>query len=133
MHQTKRTPVFTIDRDGREIVLVPLANHNEPAKLFTEDWDRLMRAKISPHWTLNGANGFPYVRCGVRRAGRLDTVARLILRAGAGQVVGYCSEDRLNLRRDNLRIKPRSVGARSRGPASKPRSTVRRDSSVSNG
>ena len=44
-------------------------------------------------------------------------MARLIVRAGAGRVVGYRSEDRLNLRSDNLRIKARSVGGKRRTPA----------------
>jgi hypothetical protein len=121
MHRMHRTPVHTHDCDGREIVLVSLANHDRPAKLLVEDWKRLVREEVSQQWTLNKGAGIAYVRCGAKRPGNLDTVARLIMRAGAGQMVGYCSEDRLNLRRDNLRIKVRSVRRRpARTPAEPP-------------
>ena len=69
MKRVHRTPVRTLDRDGRQIVLVPLANHDQPAKLFAEDWDRLMREGISPQWTFNMGRDRAYVRCSAKRAG----------------------------------------------------------------
>ena len=98
MKRTKRAFVRTQDRDGREIILVSLANHHQPAKLFAEDWDRLMAEKVRPQWTLNGHRGVGYVRCSAGGVGGLATVARLIMRAEAGRIIGYRTGDRLNLR-----------------------------------
>jgi len=99
-----REPIRTVDTDGAPIVLVPLANHDRPAKLLAEDFDRLVAQGLPLAWTLNQATGGnAYVRCATSAVvGRLVTVARLILRVGRGRVVKYRDGDRLNLRRDNL-------------------------------
>lgn len=102
--KNNRSPVRTQDRDGSTIVLVPLANHPQPAKLFPEDFDRLTADGLGMAWTFNEATrGYHYVRTyhhGV--CGELVTVARLILGAGARNCVRYRDSDRLNLRSDNL-------------------------------
>lgn len=100
-----RSPIYSLDRDGRDIVLVPLSNHPKPAKLFKEDFIRLEEAGLGLAWTFNpnGRGRHSYVRAyvaGVR--GALVTVARLIVGAGAGLLVQYRDGDRLNLRADNL-------------------------------
>ena len=106
MDRNTRTPVRALDRDGQQIVLVPLANHDAPAKLLSEDWDYLGRQGISTQWTYNDNNrNRQYVRCPMRRQGNLETVARLITGAERGDVVSYLDGDRLNLRRDNLRVR----------------------------
>jgi hypothetical protein len=101
-----RTPKFTTDGDGEAIVLVSLANHREPAKLFASDFEGLMRQGVSGMWTLN-SNGYgsEYVRCPASGKGRLFTVARLIVRPAKGQVIRYRDGNRLNLRRDNLIVR----------------------------
>ena len=102
-----RSPIYSLDRDGRDIVLVPLSNHPKPAKLFKEDFIRLEEAGLGLAWTYNpnGTGGQFYVRAyvsGVR--GDLVTVARLIAGAGDGLRVQYRDGDRLNLRADNLYV-----------------------------
>jgi hypothetical protein len=104
MHQT-RDPIHTTDHDGQAIVLVPLANHATPARMFPGDYAEMRREGFSGLWTLNqnGSRGYSYVRCAHARAsGRLLTVARIIAGAEAGRIVKYHDGDRLNLRRDNL-------------------------------
>jgi len=109
--KTTRTPIRTVDRDGAEIVLVPLANHHLPAKLLADDFDRLVSDGVSLAWTFNdNGSGYGYVRTySGAVAGKLTSIARLIVNAGRGKVVKYRDGDRLNLRRDNLWI--------ARGPA----------------
>ncbi len=105
MNESKqRKPIFTTDADGNAIVLVPLANHASPAKLFADDFDRLMTDGYSDQWTLNTAKGgYSYVRVANSQvAGCLESVARLVTNAGRGQVVRYRDGNRLNLRQDNL-------------------------------
>jgi hypothetical protein len=106
MKRQRRTPIYTADHDGKDIVIVPLGNSEKPAKLFREDFDRLMQVGISDQWLLAyGALGYEYVRCAASNRGRIQTVARLIMGAGKGQAVQYrdwSSSGRLNLRRDNL-------------------------------
>lgn len=102
--KNNRTPVRTQDRDGSAIVLVPLANHSQPAKLFREDFHRLTAEGLGLAWTFNEAKGgYRYVRAYAQGVcGDLVTVPRLILGAGAGRRVQYRDGDRLNLRLDNL-------------------------------
>lgn len=104
--RSPRTPQHTTDADGAAVVLVPLANYPQPAKLLAEDFERLMLAGISHMWTLNiGKGGHGYVRLNSHRAGKnLISVARLVMAPRAGQQVRYRDGDRLNLRRDNLYV-----------------------------
>jgi len=108
MKRIERTVTFCLDHDGEPIALVPLANHSKPAKVFRDDLDRLVAAGYSDQWTFNKAGPpYSYVRCAVsNRRGNLVSVARLILNAPSGRVVTYLDENRLNLRRDNLTLKP---------------------------
>jgi hypothetical protein len=101
-----RSPIHSMDGDGRAIVLVPLANHAEPARLFAEDFDRLMEGGVGHLWTLNSnGKGNWYVRaCSSKVFGNITTVARLIADAGRGQCVRHEDGNRLNLRADNLTI-----------------------------
>lgn len=95
----------TLDHDGREITLVPLANHPEPARLLRTDFEALAETGITGQWTLNlnGTRTHGYVRCPASEAtGCLVTVARLITRVGAGRTVRYRDRNPLNLRSDNL-------------------------------
>jgi hypothetical protein len=83
----KRTP----------IVLVPLAKGRGEALIDKADFDRLISLGISDQWHLNARA----VRCN-----RDLAVARLILRAGAGEHVRYRDGSPSNLRRANLYTAP---------------------------
>lgn len=97
---------FTIDHDGERIALVPLANHDAPAKLLASDYRRIVGDGFTDQWTLNSnGQGNAYVRCGAAKVrGQLATVARLLLEPPKGYRVTYLDGDRLNLRRDNLKL-----------------------------
>ena len=105
--RTTRTPAHARDIDGKEIVLIPLANHSEPAKILREDFETLSAAGYTQNWTFNARASGPgarrYVRCAAHdRKGNLTRVARLVLNTPRGRVVKYRDGNRLNLRRDNL-------------------------------
>jgi hypothetical protein len=97
---------FAIDTDGERIALVPLANQRQPAKLLAEDLTAVLEAGYTDQWTCNSdGKGHGYVRCGVNGVrGNLATVARLIVEPPKGYRVTYLDGDRLNLRRDNLKL-----------------------------
>lgn len=101
MKRKTRIPQYHTDHDGRGIVLIPLANHPMPAKLFAEDYEWLRSRGMSDQWTFNpNSAGYGYVRCAVDG---LQTVARLLVQAGPGIIVRYHDGDPLNLRTDNLK------------------------------
>lgn len=104
--RTNRHPSFAKDRDGKDIVRIPLANHPEPAKLLKDDFERLTSMGLTTAWTLNSnGQGHSYVRCAA--PGRnLITVARAICDVGRGRRIHYRDGNRLNLRRDNLTSSP---------------------------
>lgn len=110
----RRKVRFTTDQDGKHIVLVPLANQSTPAKLLLEDFKTIIDAGYTSQWTANSdGKGHAYVRCGVSNVrGQLATVARLIMDPPFGYRVTYRDGDRLNLRRDNLKLEK---GARLKG------------------
>lgn len=97
---------FAIDLDGKRIALVPLANHDIPAKLLAGDYRRIVGDGFTDQWTLNSnGKGNAYVRCGVANVrGHLATVARVLLEPPKGYRVTYLDDNRLNLRRDNLKL-----------------------------
>ncbi len=114
--RSRRVPRFTKDHDGRAIVLVPIASQDQPAKLFQEDFEALMKTGITDQWHYNN-NGVDcsYVRCAVGRGtDKTMTVARLIMRPRAGVIIGYRDGNRLNLRRDNLELGTGRAKARER-------------------
>lgn len=96
---------------------MPLANSTEPAEIFEEDFEAIVRAGGGPNWTFNPAGPERrYVRTQMRRgsrdarAGHLETVARLVAGAREGQKVKYRDGNRLNLRRTNLQVVRIQVG-----------------------
>lgn len=101
-------PEFTTDADGQELAHIALANTDRRATLYAEDFQRLMDAGWSPHWSLTNTGWrFAYVlahACNPMNRSRSITLARLIAQAAKGQRVTYADGDRTNLRRDNLRI-----------------------------
>ena len=117
-----RSPIYSQDRDGEAIVLVPLANHPESAKLLKADFLRLEERRLGMAWTFNSnGQGSQYVRAsvpGVR--GKLLTVARLIVGAGGSRCVRYRDGNRLNLRADNLFVSEGYAKRRAEIPADDP-------------
>jgi len=101
-------PEYTTDADGQQLVHVALANTDQLAILYAEDYQRLMVAGFSRHWSLNdNGNGSAYVKANGRRADGRQTklrIARLIAGAGKGEHVRFADSNTLNLRTDNLRI-----------------------------
>jgi hypothetical protein len=101
-------PEFTTDADGQELTHVALANTDQRATLYAEDFRHLMDAGWSRHWALTNTGGrFEYVLAyarGPMNNPRTITLARLIAQAAKGQRVTYADGDRTNLRRDNLVI-----------------------------
>ena len=113
MQPIRRKPYFTNDTTGHAIVLVPLANHPEPAIIDPSDFERLHTLGIGDQWTRNcdgKGRGRGYVRCKGPHGIGLITIARIVAGAGAGENVKYSDGDSLNLRADNLVL----VGGRSK-------------------
>ena len=101
-------PQFTTDADGQQLVHVALANTDQRATLYAEDYQRLISAGFSRHWSFNdNGNGSAYVKANGRRADGRQTkvrIARLIAGAGKGEHVRFADGNTRNLRADNLRI-----------------------------
>lgn len=96
--------VYTQDEKQRPIVLVKLADGIRVAKLFKDDYERLKSKGLHRPWLWNETGqGTGYVRLAAYRfPGRLETVARLIMRRWMGSVIKYKNGDHLDLRRTNL-------------------------------
>lgn len=102
--QLERLPEPFTDENGQQCVRVPLANGAGEAVTYWETYWELIGSGTSPLWCSNhnrgGQAGGEYVKARVR--GKPQTVARLILRAGRGEVAHYRDGNHLNLRPDNL-------------------------------
>jgi hypothetical protein len=88
---------------GEHIVLVPLASRKPFARMWAHDFQRLMERGLSPSWSLSNKN---FVMVWLPAAKRQASVARILLDAGAGQIVWYLDGDCTNLCRDNLALLP---------------------------
>jgi hypothetical protein len=108
MKRKQSTPEFTTDAGGQRLVRVSLANTDQRAMLYAEDYQRLMDAGFSSCWAVTSTGGrFQYVLANARNpqdGKRSITIARLVAKAGKGQRVTYVDGDRLNLRGENLAI-----------------------------
>jgi hypothetical protein len=100
----ERLPEPFADENGQRCVRVPLANAAGEAVTYWETYWELIDSGVSSHWRYNhnrgGQRGDRYVKAYV--GSESQTVARLILKAGRGEVVHYRDGNRLNLRPDNL-------------------------------
>jgi len=109
-------PEFTTDADGQQVVHVALANTDQRATLYVEDYQRWLAAGFSPFWSFASTGGrFQYVLANTRspsNSTRTVPVARWIADAGKGQRVSHADGDRLNLRRDNLAVVKGGGGAK---------------------
>jgi hypothetical protein len=108
---TKRqqaAPEYTTTADGRQLVHVELANTDQRATLYADDFQRWLVAGFSPFWSFTSTGGrFRYVLAATRspsNSKRSLTVARWIAGAGKGQRVCYADGDQLNLRSENLEL-----------------------------
>jgi len=101
-------PEFTTDADGQQLVHVALANSNQRATLYAEDYQRMMAAGFTRHWQhAKDGRGNAYATLGAYNPEGVDClvfVARLITQAKAGQSVRYADGNPLNLRTENLKL-----------------------------
>ncbi|PPE80328.1 hypothetical protein C3941_09190 [Kaistia algarum] len=100
----------TADEDGSAIVVVTLMG-GKKARLFAEDFDRLMEEGYSPVWDVSSSRSAPYVfirGISTKRVPMLrPAVADLIVHRKRRQNPATSRDgDPLNLRRDNLFIPP---------------------------
>lgn len=106
--QQQAAPEYTTDADGQHLVHVALANSNQRATLYAEDYQRLMAAGFSRHWqyTEDGRGGAYVTLNAYTREGRsrMIPVARLLTDAGHGERVRCSDGNTLNLRNENLSI-----------------------------
>lgn len=92
--------VKRVPRIVGNIAYVPLGKdgkHGE-AKIFLEDYQRLMEKGISPNWFAHSPKG--YVSVFIKHIPR--SIARLLLDVPRAMVVKYKDGDITNLLRDNL-------------------------------
>lgn len=95
----KPRPVRLFVEGGRSMVAVPLARDGKNEAIIShDDYSNLISLGVYPNWQLRG--GSVASRC-------LDgpvLVARVLLGIGEGERVRYLDGDRLNLRRENLKV-----------------------------
>jgi hypothetical protein len=100
----ERLPEPFTDENGHRCVRVPLANGAGEAVTYWETYWDLIGDRVSHLWSYNhnrgGRDGEQYVKA--RVGGKPQTIGRLILKAGRGEVVLYRDGNHLNLRPDNL-------------------------------
>jgi hypothetical protein len=100
------------DHDGRDVALVPVHHQRTTvhAKLFAEDWDRLMKAGVTDWWRLQVNRPDPltvYVYVVVTLGAPHYTtrpIARFLTDPDPSYCVKYRDRNPLNLRLDNLYI-----------------------------
>jgi hypothetical protein len=106
-------PEYTTDADGQQLAHVALANTDQRATLYAEDYQRLMDAGFSPAWCLSGngcGSAYPAVNAFTTQGhNRLVTIARLIAAPGVGKRVRCADGDALNLRTENLKLEDAPV------------------------
>lgn len=109
----KPRPVQKARRDFRDVILVPIGrDQDQHATILVEDYDALVNDyKASGNWFQVG-QGKGAVMCRVLKdwdqpdsEGTTYSVARLIMKAGKGEVVVPRDGDHLNLMRGNLQIR----------------------------
>lgn len=99
----KRAPQFFTDADGQRCARIPLAKRDHFAVLLAEDLADLQTAGVPLNWffNLNGQRTHGSVRVAIP-GDNVRAVARLIMRADAGQQVRFRDNNRMNLVRSNL-------------------------------
>lgn len=96
----------TFDENEQEIALVPLGREQKHhAKLYAEDYDKLMQLGVSANWNFILSGNKPYVVCRSKIDGGQIIIARLIANPRPGHSVFYKNGDTLDLRSDNLEVR----------------------------
>ncbi len=96
---------YWLDDQGRIILRIRLGKGPHSTITTADEYDRLTGVDLTRMWYADAdkKGGRPYVRTFLPD-GRLVTVARLIARAGDGEVVKYRNGDRFDLRPENLHV-----------------------------
>jgi hypothetical protein len=98
MQKQNRTIHYTLDHNGKSIVIVSLPR-NRRVTLYRSDFDALIALGLSPLWHYNKTKG---VVAWLKKWRRWGSLARLIADAGSGTNVLFRDGDKLNCRSDNL-------------------------------
>ncbi|WP_368413259.1 hypothetical protein [Dongia sp.] len=101
-----RFPINAKDSDGRDIVIVPMYNTYDSARIFPQDFYSLRDLMLFDHWTLVEDDFRKEVTLRFHRGESFVPVGNLILRAPKNMTVAYKDNDPLNLRTDNLNLIP---------------------------
>jgi hypothetical protein len=98
--KAKREPRHTF-MNHREVTFVPLGPNGKrgEAILYTSSWNLLMKAGVSPNWTVVGRS---VTTNGPRGATLM--VARLLTEAGPGEKIRFRDNDPYNLRLENIEV-----------------------------
>lgn len=109
MKKQQAQPEFTTDADGQRLAHIALANTDQRATLYAEDYQRLIDAGFSAHWSVTGmgshGRSYPTLYAyTVRGDNRPLTVARLITNAPQGQRAEPRDGNALNMRTENLQL-----------------------------
>lgn len=101
----KARPIETVQEGDRLIALVPLGRSDLKAEMWRDDYDFLVKLGLSPNWSsYRNVTGNYVTASAVDTPSKHVLVARVLMDAGAGQVVRYADGNPLNLRRGNLRL-----------------------------
>lgn len=99
--------IHSIDIDGTPIVQVEMTNRPGWFAIVDRiDFEDLILRGVPLRWFVNRSGaGNEYVRFGRSDvAGKLGSIAPLIMRPGKGRIVTYRNGNRLDLRRRNLQV-----------------------------
>ena len=103
MHKNSKTKRPVRFSDDGLTVFVDLAS-GRSAMIDRDDYERFNRDGLSMNWyTTTDRHGNHYVHAHNPQLGNIVTVARLIMRAGRGEVISYYNGNRFDLRKANLR------------------------------
>jgi hypothetical protein len=109
----KSKEYHTLDDDGCPVVLIELSNRpGYSAKLDLDDFHKWITAHRSTNF-FAVTRGRHRIYVGHTLEGRGALVARTLLRPGPGFVIQHADKDRLNLRRNNLRLVKLATATRS--------------------
>lgn len=102
----KARPITTVQEGTREVARVPLGrNASLHAEIYRDDFDFLVKLGLSPNWSsYKNVTGNYVTASAVDTPSKHVLVARVLMDAGAGQVVRYADGNPLNMRRENLRL-----------------------------
>lgn len=105
-HRQQAPTTFTIDADGQRLAHVALANSQQRATLYADDYERLIAAGFSRFWKLTAdgcGSAYATLNAHTREGHNREVpIARLVVEAKRGERVRSTDGQTLNLRRENL-------------------------------